>query len=216
MKFNISDIRKLFLKIHTRYFIAATALILFIIISLLLSNNTKKYTIDANPIKENNQQIIEPQLSAVSDLDNASMQDFLSIFNNMGAVSDEVINELQKSSTLEKIDISHLGPKETYLIIRSQFDKIKNLSDLISFMSMYTSSQNITVLKYLPIISDIMGEEVFINEVKSHFNKDIVSTNLVLSLSNRAEIEIISKDNKIGKAIMVLEEGEWKLESETW
>ena len=129
---------------------------------------------------------------------------------------EEGVGEIKNAVIIGKADISGLGPVETYLVIRSEFTKIRNINDLIVFAEAYGSDDNISRTQQLPALIDIVGEETIMSIIISAAADEIKSAEIISVSANDALIKITSKGGKEGRATMVYEREKWRLDLEEW
>jgi len=123
-------------------------------------------------------------------------------------------NTEPEESYIEKIDLSGLGPVETYLAIKGEATKIESLSEFISFVEAYGDSKSASAVRQLYKLEGIIDEEQIMSLILSSLGGEIKSTELLEQTENKATIKVILEDDREAEARMVLEEGIWKLGSE--
>ena len=128
--------------------------------------------------------------------------------------NEEKTREAGNIVLIGKADISGLGPVESFLSIRDEFSKIRNINDLIIFTEAYGSDDNIAHARQLHALIDIVGEEIIMSMIISAQGNKIKSTEIISSSKDNTEIKIISNEGREGRAIMVYERGAWRLKSE--
>jgi len=130
--------------------------------------------------------------------------------------NEEGAGEIKNTVTIGKADISGLGPVESYLIIRSELAKVRNISDLSIFTEAYGSNDNIYRVRQLSALIDIVGEETIMSIIISAAVDKIQSAEIITSSTNDAVIKITSEKGEEGRAIMIYEREEWRLSREEW
>jgi len=148
-------------------------------------------------------EFIKPEIIEIPQKENSSEEQ---VKNKEG------IKEVENVPLISKASISGLGPVESFLIIKDEFSKIRNLNDLILFTKEYGSDDNISRVQQLQAIIDIVGEETIMPIIISAAADRIISTEIISSSEDSVEIKTISERNKEGRVIMVYERGKWRLE----
>jgi len=116
----------------------------------------------------------------------------------------------------KKIDISTLEPVESYLVIRRELSKVRRTQDLITLVEMYGSARNITAVRALGDLRDMIGEQSISPIVIANFTSVIKSAELISMSTNEATLKIILESGEEGRATMVRERGTWLLDEEVW
>jgi len=130
--------------------------------------------------------------------------------------SEEKVGETEDNFVIGGANISGLGPVETYLIIRKEFSKIRNINDLIIFTEAYSSDDNIARVKELHTLIDMVGEEVIMSIIISAAADKVESAEIITVSTSEAVIKITSEGSREGRATMVYERGKWRLSREEW
>ncbi|MFA5052865.1 MAG: hypothetical protein WC565_02320 [Parcubacteria group bacterium] len=147
--------------------------------------------------------------------------------NNSGMNEEEnsIPEETPKIISVQDVNISGLGPVETYRIIRGEILKIKNIDDLILFTELYQSEENrdSSIQKYNQMRDVIKGTGGFITEesmvaiiMATMPRGEIKNVELLSESDKKADIEITLDDGKKADVEMIFEGNLWKLNKTTW
>jgi len=113
---------------------------------------------------------------------------------------------------------NQLSPSEVYIAYRREFDKANSFDELLATASKYVSKGQIEEIKNTPtlqremafkLVKSIFAGSGTINDIRI-VNQEIGVNTATLSL------ETIKNPNLKGAASMVLEDGAWKVDLESW
>ncbi len=104
------------------------------------------------------------------------------------------------------------NPKESYLIIRPMMQEIGSYSELVSFTDAFGSTYSKESVKKIGAngISSVISS---IFSMMPDIDENLVS---VESISDRQCVLTVSSSNRLGKAVMLYEQGLWKFDKEEW
>ena len=113
---------------------------------------------------------------------------------------------------------NQLSPSEVYIAYRREFDKANSFDEFLATASKYVSKGQIEEIKNTPtiqremafkLVKSIFADSGTINDIRI-VNQEIGVNTATLSL------ETIKNPNLKGAASMVLEDGAWKVDLESW
>jgi hypothetical protein len=126
------------------------------------------------------------------------------------------INENNDSFMLPAVDVFGLDPVGSYLLIRNEFIKIKNLNDLTAFSEMYGSPSNKRSVAELNKMKDIIDGKMVVSLLMSSIPEKISGAEIIWEKDGISSIRLTSEYGEKGEAKMMLEDGYWKFDNEKW
>lgn len=114
--------------------------------------------------------------------------------------------------------ISQLGPGDVYIAYRTEFDKAKNFDDLRALALKYSTKEGVAEIENTPtsqreagfrLLKFMMADTGTINDIKIT-NQEIGVNTATLSLETTKSPEVK------GTVSLILEDGSWKIDLESW
>ena len=180
----------------------AVIVLVFMMGSLLLGKISNNFYGSLSSDKK----VSVPEINSTSE--NVNLED---VFNQI--MSEESDSDSEEIS-FETVDLSGLGPTESYLVIKEEIKKVENLDELIYFVRAYGSEKNVSAVQQLYKVRELIDEDQIMSLMFSGLDETVKSAELLNQEESEATIKAIFESGKEIQAKMVMEDGVWKLDAE--